>query len=409
MILTLELSKLTHSLLNRKMPTPKPSKYLKDSPGVPCHTQIRNCCSKHTRDNKHHCPKRDFPSAFGDFYRKPPKSPSFIRHISIQSSSFGSSSSSTSSRYSCSSVIPNFPVWSLLRIPAEPSIPTLLHQDSSAGTLGLHWGKALRFQTENATTSKIFLVFFFPPGIWALQTSFCRVSSGSRQNKQPSNPVRWLAHSEGMWHLLGIKLALGCIWGRHCRLPAKPWNHDDIQLPLSKAPEARQRRKTSLFRCMATLWMIGTPRKGEYLWRHSHQPLQTAHEEQLLPFTRNPNSFHRDTRKGKLHYHFSNMQQTFTDKIYASESCRIVPSSSSAHWNVPLWPFFHWPHTCGTISALSGCTELLHRLTQLQPSVIWFLALKDSHPHMFSIHQGMRAASTGKWGCCKFPSGFPHR
>lgn len=182
MILTLELSKLTHSLLNRKMPTPKPSKYLKDSPGVPCHTQIRNCCSKHTRDNKHHCPKRDFPSAFWDFYRKPPKSPSFIRHISIQSSSFGSSSSSTSSRYSCSSVIPNFPVWSLLRIPAEPSIPTLLHQDSSAGTLGLHWGKALRFQTENATTSKIFLGFFFPP--WYLGSPNLILQSFIRQQAE---------------------------------------------------------------------------------------------------------------------------------------------------------------------------------------------------------------------------------
>lgn len=219
MILTLELSKLTHSLLNRKMPTPKPSKYLKDGPGVPSHTQMRNFCSKHRRDNTHHWPSRDFPSPFFGFLQKTSKiSESYKTHFnSIQLT------------------------WRLQQLPHmqvllqpwlsqislaiialdKAAVPPSAVQDPSwaihphpapAGALGGNvWEKAVRFQTQR--TPQLAGYFYFPPlSISAVQASFSRVLSGRRQNKQPSIPGKWLAQSEGMWHLLGIKPGSGLHW-----------------------------------------------------------------------------------------------------------------------------------------------------------------------------------------------------
>lgn len=366
------------------------------------------------------------------FYQNPLKSQSFVRHISkhslIQSSLFGSSSNFSTSKYSCTPGYPRFP-WLIipLRQACTHSISCsgsqLNHPFASCSSTQLqelfqiHWGTCVKSceisETENTTTCKIF--FFFPSVSRLCKPHFPEFIR-QQAEQTAEHPCEMAGtQSERMWHLLWIKQTELTHSGLHLRealLAAcqalKQWWHP-VTSPQSK--RGHTDKKTSLSRCTAMLWMIEAgkmaPRKGEYLWMHSHQPLKTHHKEQFLPFTRNPNSFHGSPRKGKLHYHFSNMQQTCMDRIYATENCRTAPSSSSAHWNLPLHPFFHWPHTSGTISALSGCTELLHRLTQLQSSVIQFVLLKASHPHMFLIYQEtgvrMKPASTREMGRQQLP------
>lgn len=144
------------------------------------------------------------------FYQKPPKSQSFVRHISkrslIQSSLFGSSSNFSTCEYSCTPGYPRFP-WLIipLRQACTRSISCsgsqLNHPFTSCSSTQLQelfqipWGTCAKSceisETENTTTCKI---FFFFLGISLVQASFSRVLSSSRQNKQPSVPVRWLAH-----------------------------------------------------------------------------------------------------------------------------------------------------------------------------------------------------------------------
>lgn len=367
------------------------------------------------------------------FYQKPPKSQSFVRHISkrslIQSNLFGSSSNFSTCEYSCTPGYPRFP-WLIipLRQACTRSISCsgsqLNHPFTSCSSTQLQelfqipWGTCVKSceisETENTTTCKIF--FFFFSRYLACASLIFQGFIKQQAEQTAERPCEMAGtQSERMWHLLWIKqteLTRSGLRLREALLAAcqalKQWWHP-VTSPQSK--RGHTDKKTSLSRCTAMLWMRETgkmaPRKEEYLWMHSHQPLKTHHKEQFLPFTRNPNSFHGSPRKGKLHYHFSNMQQTCIDKIYATENCRTAPSSSSAHWNLPLHPFFHWPHTSGTISALSGCTELLHRLTQLQSSVIQFVLLKDSHPHMFLIYQEtgarMKPASTREMGRLQTP------
>lgn len=144
---------LTHSLLNRKMPAPKPSKYLKERPGDPSHTQIRSCCSKHRRDNKHHCPGRDFPWTFLDFYRKTPKSRGFARYVSkLQQWPHAGIP-----RFSC---YPRFP-WLVTASGQGCSSGSQQDQPrtscSSRSSLG-----PVRFHTQHHNLQKLFFFFFFP-------------------------------------------------------------------------------------------------------------------------------------------------------------------------------------------------------------------------------------------------------
>lgn len=84
----------------------------------------------------------------------------------------------------------------LLRVPAESSI-YILFQHSAAGTLSDSLGNVcekLRHFRDRKHHNLQDLFFFFFLGISLVQASFSRVLSSSRQNKQPSVPVRWLAH-----------------------------------------------------------------------------------------------------------------------------------------------------------------------------------------------------------------------
>lgn len=226
MILTLELSKLNPQLAKHKMPAPKPSKYLKDSAGVPLSHPDKELLLKTQERQQTPLCQEGSPRSFFGFLQKTSKS--WVLEDTFQSTVWFNQFilelqwfhhiQELLQPWVSQISLADDGTWTNLHQPLHQLIP------SCRSNLGILWG-ALSFQTHthNTTTCKIFFVCLF---VFPSVSGLCKPHFPEFYQQHKHRASLWNG-----WHAVRGAFSIypsprdkcsGCIGGRHCWLPARP-------------------------------------------------------------------------------------------------------------------------------------------------------------------------------------------